>query len=158
MNYLKNWQLKIAGSGDIDNQLKDLAAKNGLQDRVLFYGRVMPSRLPELAAGAGFGISLEENLGLNYYYALPNKLFDYIQARIPVITSGFPEMKHIVESYNIGFCIQQRNPEKLAQQITEAYKNKNIYDSWKNNLSAAAHDLCWENERQELLRLFASFS
>ena len=69
-------------------------------------------------AQADLGISLEENLGLNYYYALPNKLFDYIQARIPVLVSDLPEMAAVVHSYGIGKVISKTSdPLELARVI-----------------------------------------
>ena len=49
-------------------------------------------KLRKITLQADLGISFEERKGLNYYYALPNKIFDYIHAMVPVLVSPFPEM------------------------------------------------------------------
>ena len=90
---------------------------------------------------------------MNYFYALPNKLFDYIQARIPVLVSDFPEMKKITEIYQIGETLISREPEKLAQQLITMLTSKNR-NLWKQNLEIAADELNWENEKRKLVQLF----
>ena len=100
------------------------------------------------------GLSLEEDLGLNYRYALPNKIFDYIQARIPILVSDLPEMRRIVESYNIGEILNERKPEELASQINKFLENLHLNNLLAMNLEKAAQELCWENEQNIMLRHF----
>ena len=96
MEFIDNAKLVIIGKGDITAELKQLADKAELHNKVVFFERMPYEELMEYTVQADLGISLEENTGLNYYYALPNKLFDYIQARIPVLVSDFPEMARII--------------------------------------------------------------
>ncbi|MFW6226781.1 MAG: glycosyltransferase, partial [Bacteroidota bacterium] len=88
----KHVKMVIIGTGDIDHQLKSLVKSLKLDTEVFFPGRISPDELPVLTRAAVLGFSLEEDLGKNYRYALPNKLFDYIHAEIPVIVSALPEM------------------------------------------------------------------
>lgn len=145
MLYLDNTQLLIAGSGDIEEDLKLRVDEKGLDKRVVFKGRMQPADLLRLTAQADLGISLEEDLGLNYRYALPNKLFDYIQCRVPVLCSSLPEMARIVESYGVGVCTLEKDPEKLAGIIRYMLKERQG-GSWKEALEKAAEELCWEKE------------
>ena len=154
MQYIDGAVLQIIGTGDVAPQLKKFTKKLHLENKVRFLGRLPLERLWEYTASASIGISLEENLGLNYQYALPNKLFDYIQARIPVIISDLPEMTRIVKKYRIGKILVERTPEKLADLINEMLSKNFIKKNYASNLELAARELCWEREENKLIRLF----
>jgi glycosyltransferase involved in cell wall biosynthesis len=152
--YISNARLVIIGTGDVENDLKKLALSLGLTDRVLFLGRIAPDKLIQYTMQADLGISLEEKLGLNYYYALPNKLFDYIQAGIPVLVSDVPEMAAIVNHYQVGMVTHTSDPQKLALLFDEMLHDPEKRASWKTNLKAAAKELCWENEEEKLMDIY----
>jgi glycosyltransferase involved in cell wall biosynthesis len=154
MKYLNNTILVIAGKGVITKQLELKVRQDGLESKVKFLGRLPLNELHSFTIQAHLGFSLEENLGLNYYYALPNKLFDYIQAGIPVITSDFPEMAAIVNEYNIGQTTLERDPQKLAFIMNNMLTNEDLRIVWKENLKKAADTLCWENEKNVLLNVY----
>jgi glycosyltransferase involved in cell wall biosynthesis len=154
IQFLDNVVFVIAGGGDIAENLKIKAEKLGLKDKIIFLGRMQLDELHQYTLRADLGMSLEENLGLNYYYALPNKLFDYIQAQVPVIVSDFPEMSKVVREYNIGLAVDERNPEKLATIISEMLANDALRLTWKDNLKKASEELCWENERNVLIEIY----
>ncbi len=145
MRFLEGAKLLLVGIGDIEADLKRKVAEGGLADRVDFVGRLNPGDLIPLTVKADLGISLEEDLGLNYRYSLPNKLFDYIQCRIPVLCSALPEMARIVESYGVGVSTAEKDPEKLAGIIRYMLKERSG-GMWKDALEKAAEELCWEKE------------
>jgi glycosyltransferase involved in cell wall biosynthesis len=145
MHFLEDVIFIVAGSGDIEMQLKELVKEEGLEEKVEFKGRMMPGQLIPLTCSCDLGISLEEDLGLSYRYALPNKLFDYVQARIPVLCSALPEMAKIVETFGIGIATGERDPEKLAAIIRYMLDERSS-GAWLEALEKAAGDLCWENE------------
>lgn len=155
LKFLKNTELWIAGAGDIEQDLKKLASDLQLNEKVKFLGRIPIKELHEITCKADLGLSLEENLGLNYYFALPNKLFDYIQAKIPLIVADLPEMTLIVKQFKIGEVLKERTPESLANQIVGMINSKQD-DSVKENLNIAANVLTWENEKSILIDLFKS--
>lgn len=154
MQYVDKAVLQIIGSGDVASKLKRLTKRLDLENRVQFIGRLPLERLWEFTASASIGISIEEDLGLNYKYALPNKLFDYIQARIPVIISDLPEMVRIVQRYRIGKVLTERNTDSLSQIINGMLKEEIAKNSYASNLELAARELCWEKEEEKLIRLF----
>lgn len=154
---LDNTSLIIIGEGDIKINLEQLIQDKKLESKVRLLGRIPHQELPAYTAQADLGISLEQNLGLNYYYSLPNKLFDYIAAEIPVMVSAFPEMQKIVEDYNIGITTGNFEPDYLAGLIDDIWTNKERYLVWKQNLNKAKKELCWENEKEKLLNIFNPF-
>lgn len=150
MEYMKDFVLLIAGTGDIEQDLKDLVKEEGLSEQVMFTGRLEPCDLVILTCTARIGISLEEDMGLNYRYALPNKIFDYIQCRIPVLCSDLPEMAKLVESYGIGVAIRERTPENIAR-VVKFMLEEDDDGAWLPALEKAAEELCWEKESEQYL-------
>lgn len=149
---IDNAELWIFGNGPKLDEYKQLTKKLVLDKKVKFFGAISPQKLKEFTTKADVGISIEENNGLSYYYSLPNKISDYIQARIPVLTSDFPEMKKIVENFNVGEKIQNHSEEELVLKISNILrKGKNFY---RDKLNIAANELCWENEAPKILQLF----
>jgi glycosyltransferase involved in cell wall biosynthesis len=157
MHYIDGAELWLAGDGDITAQLKQLVAELQLEAKVKFLGRLPISKLSEITRQADLGISLEEDLGLNYRFALPNKLFDYIQAGVPVLVSNLPEMKRIVEHYQIGAIAETHQRKDLAETIKRTLFNQEKNAVWKKNLKLAAKELCWENEEEILRKVYEPF-
>ncbi len=154
MQYLDGFTLVIAGTGYLENTLRKLTAELNLNHKVTFTGLLSPSELKKLTSKAQLGLSLEEDICVNYKYALPNKLFDYIQARVPVLTSNLPEMKRITEKYKIGTSIEVTSAEELANIINNIFEHSHVLSLWKNNCSIAASDLCWEKEKHKIVHLY----
>lgn len=154
MPMIENAKLVVVGGGDVLVHLQEKVRSMGLGERVLFVGRVPFESLRSYTLNAQLGISLEENLGLNYYYALPNKIFDYIQCNVPVLVSDLPEMRRIVSHYGIGRILEQRTPEELARTCNEMLCDSPQRQQWQANARDAAQDLCWENERQIVTDLY----
>ena len=131
---------------------RKLVKENDLGGKVIFKGRLPPGDLFPITCAADLGISLEEDRGLNYRYALPNKLFDYIQARVPVLCTDLPEISRIVRAYGVGVATDERNPKKLAGIIRYMFGERSE-GAWREGLDRAAAELCWENESEEYLAL-----
>jgi len=103
---------------------------------------------------ADLGISAEEDICLNYRYSLPNKLFDYIHAGIPVLVSGLHEMENIVREQQIGEIITDRAPEKLAEQIREMLSDDQMVKKWRANSLATANEFNWDKEQKVLIGIY----
>lgn len=155
MEHIDQAILKIIGTGDVADDLKNRVKSKSLNKKVEFLGQIPFEELSAHTKKADLGVALEENLGLNYYFALPNKLFDYIQARIPVLVSPFPEMQKIVNEYEIGSVYDHKNPQALATKINEIFHLEKRYSKWKENTHQAAQELCWENEEKILIRIYS---
>ncbi len=156
MHFIEDAKLVIAGDGDIKSDLEKLVQQEKLEGKVEFTGRLPLEKLATLTAQADLGLSIEEDFGLNYRYALPNKLFDYIQAQVPVLVTNLPEMAAIVKNYKVGEITSSLHPEILADRITDCLTNEVKRKLWKTNLKSAARELVWENEEKVLQEIFSS--
>ncbi|WP_044117662.1 glycosyltransferase family 4 protein [Alkaliflexus imshenetskii] len=154
MRYLPRYRMLIVGSGDVEQNLKELTAKLGLNERVTFVGKVPFEELPSYALKAHVGLCLLENMGLNYYHSLPNRIFDYPFLGLPVIATSFPDISNIVTSYNTGLLVDTLSPIDIADAIREACENKQLRDEWSRTLPMATSKLTWENELKVFDELF----
>lgn len=154
MQFLTDVCLLLVGDGDKTMELKQLAQEKSVSDKVIFTGKIPFEKLPSYTQLATIGVSVEEDLGENYRYALPNKLFDYIHAGKPVLVSDLPEMKRIVETYRCGEVLQSRNPQCVAQQIQTLLQNPSQLQSYAEQSRKAAEDLCWQREEEKILQLY----
>ena len=157
MQYVDGAELWLAGDGDLTTQLKQLVAELKMESKVKFLGRLPLAELSQVTRQADLGISLEEDLGLNYRFALPNKLFDYIQAGVPVLVSNLPEMKKIVDQYQIGAVADTHQRKELAEIMKTALFDQEKRLIWKQNLAIAAKELCWEKEEKILREVYMPY-
>ena len=150
----QKYKLIIAGDGDVIEALKNKVRFLGIENNVLFIGKIRPRNLKWLTAQAALGISLEKKTNLNYYYALPNKLFDYIHAGIPVLCSGFPEMRKIVKGYDVGKIADPANREEIKKMIGFMLSDNAERKKWMGNARTAADELNWKNEQNKLISIY----
>ena len=157
MEYLDDCQLVIIGGGDVLPILKEKVANHKWDDRVKFLPRMPYQEMMAITQLADLGFTLDKDTNLNYRFSLPNKLFDYIQAGVPIVASHLPEIERIVTHYDIGTFIENHEPETIATTIKNALNDEKTLSRWKNNLIVAARDLCWENEEGVLLKIYAKY-
>ena len=157
MSFVDDAEFWLAGDGDITLQLQEMVYDLELDKKVKFLGRLPLHQLHEVTRQADLGISLEEDLGLNYRFALPNKLFDYIQAGVPVLVSNLPEMRRVVDHYQIGAIAETHQRKELAELLKSALFDQEKINFWKQNLSRAATELCWENEEEVLRDIYLPY-
>ncbi|MDL2290059.1 glycosyltransferase [Paludibacteraceae bacterium OttesenSCG-928-F17] len=152
MPYVQNAVLVVIGDGDIAEQLKNQVQALHLEEKVIFLGRVEGSKLHEYTPSADIGLCLLENKGLSYYYSLPNRIFDYMHAGVPVLATDFPEIAAIVGENKTGVLIDHYEPEYLASVMQDMLNNPmNTSDFDK-----LAQEYCWENEEKKLLSLISN--
>jgi len=137
----------IIGDGDIVNPLKEQVNKLNLNDKVFFLGTISGSELHKYTPSADLGICLLENRGLNYYYALPNRIFDYLHAGVPVLTTNFPEIANIVNIHHTGILINHYEPEYLAEVINDFFTKE--FDT--SHFEEISKQFCWEEEEKILI-------
>jgi glycosyltransferase involved in cell wall biosynthesis len=143
--------LIVVGGGEYENHYRNLAEEMEIKDKVIFFGKVSQDILIDYTAGADVGLSLIENISLSYFYALPNKLFEYIMAGIPVLSSNLPQMESIIEKYKVGFAVNPYEKNQVEDAIYRLCFNEDLRTEIKNNCVKASQELNWENEVQNLL-------
>lgn len=154
MKYLDDVILLIVGSGDVIGRLKEIIAKEKLQEKVILTGKVPHEKLQQYTLIAGLGVTLDKPTNINYRFSLPNKVFDYIQAGVPVLCSDLPEVARIVRDYKVGLVADSFDPQILAKIISSAL-NSPEYFTWKENTKTAREELCWETDESKLIEVYS---
>lgn len=157
MQYVNDSILLIIGSGDVINILKKIVSDLKLHEKVTFVGKVPFEKLLQYTHHADLGLTLDKDTNVNYKYSLPNKLFDYIHAEVPVLASNLVEIKKIITTYSIGDCTEDDTPEHIASKINTILNDYNTLQLWKNNLKIATIDLNWEKEELQLIEVYKQF-
>ncbi|MFO7998200.1 MAG: glycosyltransferase [Bacteroidales bacterium] len=149
--------LWIIGGGDILPRLKQIARKLQLGDRVRFFPKMPYEQLMAHASLADIGLSLDKDRSINYRYSLPNKLFDYIMAGVPVLASDLPEVKKIILDYGVGQVLSEVQPAIIAENIGEMLGDAGRMEQWRANCTTARETLCWEAEQTIVRKIYRSF-
>ena len=85
--------------------LREMLERSALTNlRVHVHDAVPHDQVVSLIRSADYGVCLVENVSLSDYYSLPNKLFEYAFAGVPVLASDFPDMQELVERFSLGTC------------------------------------------------------
>jgi len=150
----QNVSLIVAGSGDVVPLLKERVIHLGLSERIKFFPKMPWSDLMRLTKSADAGLSLEKDTNINYRYSLPNKLFDYISAGIPVITGNLPEIRKIIESYDCGLIIPGITSDEISKAIIALRDNPELRKRLKQNSANAFIELNWKNEQEKVISLY----
>jgi len=148
--------LLIVGNGDVVPRLKEMVNNMNLSGKVIFIPKQSPEKLSSYTHISEIGISLDKDTNLNYRYSLPNKIFDYIQAGIPILASDLPEIKKIVKEMDLGIICKNHKPDEIANNINIMLEN-NFKESKKSQLNKAADELTWESQEHILHNVYSKF-
>lgn len=146
-----NCKLLICGEGNFFEQTKQLIQQHNLENKIELRGYVHPATLKKLTPTALFGLTLFEKTGLNQYYSLSNRFFDYTMAGIPQVCVGYPEYKAINDEHQIALLINETDEQTIANAIIELLTNKILYNELQQNCIKARTILNWEQEEKKLV-------
>ena len=157
MNYLDNnyelyLMLVVTGSVQQDyiNSLKSRALE--INKNIFFLDAVPTNKIAATINKYDIGLYILEASGFNELYALPNKFFEFIQARLCIAVSPNPEMASIVKKSKLGVVCKDHHPENMAKAIAELSKDE-IF-SYKSN----THKEAWEYSAEKNLQLMQNIA
>ena len=152
----ENINLVILGYGSRDyiDELKRLCQREKVQHRVVFFPAVPLELLWLYIEAVDVGMITIPYTGQNHYFMLPNKLFENIQALTPVISSNFPDISKVIDTYRIGLTVDPSNTTEIAEAMRRLRDDTKLYQSYKNNLIKAKEELCWEKESKKLKSVY----
>lgn len=144
-----DFRLIIRGptQGQFDQHLRSLAGHLG--ERIAFEPAVAPDQVVAAAAQADVGIFLLSNSTTHARFALPNKVFEYMQAGLMLVSSDLPEIRKHVESTGCGLLLPQDTPEAIAACL--AGLDRERIDACKHASLEGARRLNFEAESAKLL-------
>ena len=151
-----NSKLVICGDGNFMDQLKKIINEYQLEDKIELTGMLSPENLNKISQKAYIAVAVPEKEGLNQYFALPNKLFDYIHAGLPQVTVNYPEYQKINRQYEIALLIDDISPKRIADALNNLMADDVLYRRLKANCLKAREELNWQQEEKKLLTFYKS--
>jgi starch synthase len=152
---LNGWVLAMLGEGSLYGPLVSLVRRLKLGDRVFLGRRSVERDLIGTAASADVGLLPYQGFGFNDEIATPNKLFEYIQARVPIATSRLPMIEQIISANGNGGFVDFTSPGSTASGLHD-FVDLTLPGITADRKEAAAVQFSWENEEERLLGLFDS--
>lgn len=145
----------LMGYGSFKRKLQLISDRLGLEGTVLFHPPVPSEEMLQLTVSADMGLILFKNTCLNNYYSLPNKLYEYMMAGIPVIASSFPEIAAVIRETDSGILVDPESPEEIASAIRMLAANpEEAKRKGTRGRMAALEKHNWSNEEVKLLDLY----
>ena len=141
-----DWFLVVVGAGaewDWAN-----CQVEGLGGRLICLPKMPFETLRSLTAAADVGLSLDRGIHGNYWMSLPNKLFDYIHAGIPVVASPMPEVARIVREHEVGVIAEELDAVGIAAAVKKVQQQG--MDDWRVRCQSASDVLNWEAEESQI--------
>jgi glycosyltransferase involved in cell wall biosynthesis len=140
----ERFQLLLIGAGEEHEASKAWVKERGLEDRIIIKNKLPYLELKAYTAAADLGLTLDKGLYFNYLYSLPNKIFDYVHAGIPVLATDLPEVGRVVKQEGIGKCIEKCEPALIAEAILEMEALGK--SSFQGALQKAQKKFYWQEE------------
>jgi glycosyltransferase involved in cell wall biosynthesis len=132
----------LAGEGDPDYTAGVLRQAETLDGRVHRLPWTPPEELRSVTASADVGVLLYSRDGRNNIYAAPNKLYEYIFAGLPLVSSSFPGLQSVIEQGGYGACAEPEDAQSIAAAIVKAA----ALPSGKLLAARARAEFRWEDE------------
>jgi len=148
--------LYIAGDGYFRKELEKEVHRLQLKHKVLFLGYIAPDELKMMTKKATVGLNLLENRGLNYYYSLANKFFDYVQQEIPSINMNFPCYWEFNLQFECSILLDTLDPKKIAMAINELLHHEEKYNQLVSNCTKAKKEWNWEHQIPQIKAIYES--
>lgn len=137
------------GYGELEQDIKSAALTS---NNIFFFPAVPPQIVLEYTSSADLGISLIERTCLSYYYCMPNKLFEYSMAGLPVLVSNMKDMSDLVTDNYMGIVISNFSASGVNQALDE-FLNHDLA-VMKENSYRTACDNSWEIQEQKMLAAY----
>ena len=131
-----------------------LAQRIGVEGRVILASAVPSRDVVAAALGADAGIYTVAALCRNFIFALPNKVFEYLAADLPVLVAHYPETKRLVCENDVGFVFDPYDPKSIANAINRLMSGADLREKWIANARAALSKMNAQMEWQKVVSLY----
>lgn len=156
MKFVKNEDviLVMLGFGQFVEVLKKIVKVSNLDKKVFFMEAVSQSELLRYTCSADVGVIPYPAVDNNTYYCSPNKLYEYIQARLPILSNDLPFLRKVVIENRIGKVGDFSNPKLIANAIDDMFSFGTNIEEYRKNINEIARVYCWEEESKKLMERY----
>lgn len=149
-----SYRLFILGAGPLEREMRQICQREGIS-RVAFGGHIPQAELLRYTAHAHLGIIPYEDAGLlNMRYCSPNKLFEFIEAKVPICASRLPELARLVTENGIGASYAMDSAEQVAGAIHDCRQRCERGEFAASMRENARRRFAWSEQSKRLLGLY----
>jgi glycosyltransferase involved in cell wall biosynthesis len=144
------------GNRTAQSEFEALIASEGVADRVKIIPPVPYEELLDWTVSADLGLVVQPpDYSLNVKLCLPNKLFEFLMAGLPVLASRLDAVTEVIKIYEVGQIVSSLAPTDVGAAINAMLADGDALARMRRNaLNAAQQDLCWEKESKRLIHFY----
>lgn len=147
--------LVFMGYGDLVTDLTKIAGEVKVLDRVHFKNAVPQAELLYWTASADAGIIPYQPVDLNHWFCSPNKLFEFVQSRLPIIANDLPYLRDVITTDGIGLVADMKSLDALSAAINEMFDPAQGGSArFKPALTAAQYKYSWQAQETQLFEIY----
>ncbi|MDR2380361.1 MAG: glycosyltransferase [Bifidobacteriaceae bacterium] len=135
--------------------LQSIARSIGAEDRLHLLNPVDTEVIAQFLSSATLGLDSMDTVRVQHRYCLPNKLFDYLHAGLPVAVSSNPTEAEFVRSHGVGAVFDPNDPQDIARGIRDVLERRAVYAA-KASASALLREYSWDTQAAKLADLYHS--
>lgn len=145
------------GPKETVSQLEALILNEGVADRIKIIPAVPYEELLEWTASADIGLTIfSPDYSLSIRFTLPNKLFEYLMAGLPILSTQLDAIAEMIKKYDVGQIVSSLEPDEIGAAINAMLDNQDGLARMRHNaLQAARSEFYWEKESQVLVQLYS---
>jgi len=155
IRYVKNLcvVLVLMGEGPLRPKIEQIARRYNISSRIFIREPVPQEELLSWTVSADIGVIPYPAVDLNTMFCTPNKLFEYIQAGLPIIANDLPELRKYVKNTGFGWTTRMESPQDIACALETALDDDEGLKRCREKLEASRHLYSWERERTKFLQI-----
>jgi glycosyltransferase involved in cell wall biosynthesis len=157
LSYTNEITLNLAGNFKQKSD-KDNLVKHNSWKKVIDLGYLDKEGVKQVYEESKIGL-VTLHPQINYIESLPVKMFEYMEASIPVIASNFSSWESIIKTHKCGICVNPLDPKEIAKAINHLIENEDVAIAMgKNGKKAVLENYNWDNEEFKLLEIYRKLS
>jgi len=150
---------KILGTNKFSKWVDNYIRTNGLEENIELIDWIPHSDVVRYIETSVVGIILFQPTHYNNLIGLPNKLFEYMACRIPVIASNFQEIREIVEESNCGILVDPTKIQEISDAILWLLEHPEEAEQMGENGRLAVEETYnWGNMEKRLFKVYEELS
>lgn len=149
-------KLMICGNGNFMEQAIQLTKEHGLEEKIIFRGKLVPDELRNITQNAWAGVTLFDKEGISNYFSLANRFSDYFHSGLPQLCVDYPVYREINNQYQIAVLIHDLEPDTIAKGLNTLLNDEKLYKELQENCLKARTQLNWQEEEKKLISFYSN--
>ena len=135
------------GDGNLKNYVLEFTK---ISDNIFYHEPVPAHDVVKVSASADMGLSLVEDTCLSHFYSMPNKVFEYLFAGLPVVVSNMAETALLVQKYDVGEVLADPTPQTLRASLLAVDAARN----YNHRMKSLIRGMCWQRQEEKMLSVY----